>query len=219
MSDAMWTSRHETDLAWYFSGGPAGDCGLRSSCGAQLEAIAATAQSDLTRAPEWDGRTRFDDAGAMMPMPGQVRVCRPSRSGASPDSTEAATAALAAVRRERIVRAALSGIHPIEARALAEFYAARPEGSHTGLGALGEIRGVVAYLAGEGVRELARIAGRRKADGDVQERAEAKARLRRYVDQARALVATARASYAAAAGVAVRVERERRAARFAGGVQ
>lgn len=211
-----FTSRHGNDLQWYFSGGPAGDCGLRSSCGAQLEAIAATAQSDLTRAPEWDGRTRYDEAGAMVPLPGQVRLCRPSRSGASPDSTEAAAEALAAVRRERIVRAALSGVHPIEARALAEYYAARPEGSHTGLEALGELRGVVAYLVDD-VRDVARRAAQKKTAENGTERAEAKAALRRYVAQARALVATARASYAVAAGVAVRVERERRAARFAGG--
>ncbi len=209
MVDATWTDRHEADLGWYFGGGVAGDCGLRSPCGAQLDAIAATAQSDLARAPEWSGTG---------PLPDQVITCRPSRSSASPDSTEAATAALAAVRRERLVRAALAGVHPFEARALAEFYAARPLGSHKGLDALGQLRGVVAYLADD-AREVAAKATQKKTAENGPERAEAKARLGQYIAQARALVGRARASYAVAAGVAVRVERERRAARFAGGAQ
>lgn len=207
--------RHDEDLSWYFSGGASGDCGLRSSMGGQLEAIAAASQSDERRRPEWDGRTRYTATG-LVPMPDQVVICRQSRSGASPDSTEAAASALSAVRRERIIRAALSGLHHVELRVLAEYYVPRPESSHTGLDALGQIRGVVAYLADD-ARELAAMVTAKKTAATAQARATAKARLGQYVTQARALVARARSSYSVAEHLAVRVERERRARRFAGG--
>lgn len=216
-----FTSRHEADLVWFFSGGFAGDCGMRSNAGPQLDAIAATAQSDLGRAPAWDGHSE---------PPPQTITCRPSRSGASAASTEMGPEAMAAARRERIVRGALEQLHEVDRRVLMGFYRPMPSGYAEGLAQLGELRAVIVEVLSKREAMLALVrrayanpapkdATREERDRLRQERTQAKREVARYIEQARRLVASARAAYAVAAANAVRAEREERARRFVRGMR
>jgi hypothetical protein len=212
-----FTSRMDDELRSYFSGALTGDMGLRSSCGPQLDAIAATAQSDLKRAPAWDGHSE---------PPQQQMTCRPSRSSASADATEIADRALHAVRLESRIRAALGLLGPDEARTLATYYVPRPAWAPEGLQTLSDLRSLVALLIGADVaRALVVDAAAKPTNETAAEereaikvrRARAKAELTTVAAQARKLLERARACYSVAIVRALRWERDERARRFIGG--
>ena len=225
MSDSTFTSRHEADLVAYFSGALTGEMGLRSNLGGLLEQAAASATSEHASVPDWNGWSRYDDAG-LAPLPDQTMVVKPDRNGASMDSTDAAASALAAVRQERRVRAALRIVGATHARVLAAAFTPRPVTSPAGLESLGDLRAVVALIGGaERARMLVlRIAARPASDTPKEhreaikaERADAKAELASYQRQAKLALAGAREAYSQAWPIVQRAEREERARRFAGG--
>lgn len=220
-----FTSRMAEDLTAYFGGALTGDMGLRSGLGSQLDQIAASAASEYGRPPEWDGWTRYDEAG-MRALPDQAMAVHESRSGASADSTEAATAALSAVRQERRVRAALTAVGTGHARVLAAYFTPRPVTSPSGLESLGDVRAVVALIAGDlRARELALRATSRAAPGTSSEHRQAinaqrdgaKRELASYVRRAKKAVQDAREAFATVWPEVMRAERMERARRFVGG--
>lgn len=205
----MFTYRMAEELAAYFAGAHVADMGLRSNMGAQLDMLASQAQSSLRAAPEWNGHSA---------PPDQVITCRPSHSGASEESTEASTAALAAVRAERRIRAALSLLCRAEAVALRSYYTPRPASSPSGCESLGEWRGVIADKFGsDAVRGIiARATSKPTTPDEKRDKGAAKAELAALKQQAKMMVGRAQEAYAVAWDETGRLERMERARRFAG---
>ncbi len=224
MGDAAFTSRMAEDLVSYLGRALEGDMGLRSSCGAQLDAIAASARSDLRAAPAWDGRSK---------PPDQTITCRPTRSGASEASTEMTEAALDAAKLYGRVKGALERLSLAHARALADWYTPRLPQSPEGLQSLGEARVAIARALGHGTvlpglsaaRGLVLVATTGPAPGTPPEhrqaiqarRREAKAEIAALTRQAKKLLGAAREAYAEAWADTVRAERMERARRIVGG--
>jgi hypothetical protein len=210
-----FSQAHDSELRLYFGNGFEAEYGLKSSFGFQMEALAASSGSDLKAAPEWNGYG---------PPPDQVIACKPTRSGASSESTVMGPTALNAVRRQNRIRAALGLLSAAEAKALRAYYTPRPVTSPFGLESLGELRAVVAYLFGtEAAQALCRITAERpgvdaltgEREAHKARRSFAKTKLTTWATQARIFLERSRASYATAIGIAVRRERDEKVARMA----
>jgi hypothetical protein len=201
MSD--FTQRHEHELADYFGSVLRGR--MFPSSGGMYEQLAAAAASEFRS-------VAVDEHGWALP----VVPCRPTRSSPSSEATEASADALAAVRVESRVRAALARLEPVHVRVLAAWYVPRPLWNPHGLHTLAELRAVVALLEGEELaRETLRMAA---ADARTVESRAAKALVRTWKSRARLAVDRAKSAYAEASMRVAQDEREERAMRFARGL-